>query len=143
MVERLLFEDEISRNKWKSVILMGVIFLFFLVLGAVISQLYNPGLFFVIMIISIIISLLYIVLSYYNSDKIALASVSAKPASSSEHRMLLHAVESMSLASGLPMPRVYVMQGEQINAFASGRDPQHAVICVTTGALQKLNKREL
>jgi heat shock protein HtpX len=49
----------------------------------------------------------------------------------------------MSIASGLPMPKVYVMESEQINAFASGRNPQNAVICVTTGALEKLNKQEL
>ena len=95
------------------------------------------------MIMSIIISLAYILISYYNSDKIALASVRARPASKTEHRMLYHAVESMSLASGLPMPKVYIMQSDQINAFASGRDPNHAVICVTTGTLEKLNKQEL
>ena len=72
-----------------------------------------------------------------------MASVNAKPASHTEHRMLFHAVESMALASGLPMPRVYVMNSEQINAFASGRDPKNAVICVTVGALKKLSKQEL
>lgn len=143
MPERLSFEDEISRNKWKSAVLMGIIFIFFLILGAIISQIYNPGAFFLIMILSIIFSLLYIVISYYNADKIALASVNAKPASRTEHRAFYNAVENMALASGLPMPRAYVMEGEQINAFASGRNPEHAVICVTTGALQKLNKQEL
>jgi heat shock protein HtpX len=146
MAERLSFEDEIRKNKIKSTLLMGVIIIFFIILGYVIALVLDPGYqgyFFVIMVISIIFSLGYTLISYYNSDKIALASVNAKPASKTEHRQLYHSVESMSLASGLPMPKVYVMQSEQINAFASGRNPQHAIICITTGALEKLNKQEL
>ena len=97
------------------------------------------------MIIAIIFSLSYTLISYYNSDKIALSSVKAKPASRTnpDHRMLFNAAENMSLASGLPMPKLYVMQSDEINAFASGRDPKHAVICVTSGTLKKLNKQEL
>ena len=85
----------------------------------------------------------YILISYYNSDKIAIASVRASPASRTHHKGFYDTVENMSIASGLPMPRLYVMPSSQINAFASGRDPHHAVICVTTGALEKLNKQEL
>lgn len=143
MAERLSFHDEIRRNKLKSFFLIVVIFVFFIILGAVISLALDPSYFFFIMIIATIFSLSYVLISYYNSDKIALASVRAKPASRTEHRMLFHAAESMSLASGLPMPKLYVMESEQINAFASGRDPQHAVLCFTTGALNKLNKEEL
>ena len=142
-VERLSFHDEIKRNKMKSIILMIIIFIFFLILGSLIALILSPSSFFVILILAIILSLIYISASYFNSDKIALASVRAKPASRTEHRMLFHAVESMSLASGLPMPKVYVMESEQINAFASGRNPNNAVICVTTGTLKKLNKQEL
>ncbi len=141
--QRLSFEDEISRNKIKSFLLIFVIFIFFLVLGYVISMALDPSYFFFIMIISVIFSLLYILISYYNSDKIALASVRARPASPVQDRMLIHAVENMSLASGLPMPRVYVMDSAEINAFASGRNPNNAVICVTTGVIEKLNKQEL
>lgn len=140
---RISFHDEIQRNKLKSFFLIVVILAFFILLGYLISQVLDPSYFFIIMIFAIIFSLLYVVISYYNSHNIALASVNAQPANQSEHRMLFHAVESMSLASGLPMPKVYVMNSEQINAFASGRDPEHAVICFTTGALHKLNKQEL
>ena len=143
MAERLNFEDQISRNKLKSFFLIIVIFVFFLVLGFVISFVLDPGYFFIIMIFSVIFSLSYILISYYNSHKIALASVRARQASKTEHRMLYHAVENMSIASGLPMPKVYVMDSPQINAFASGRNPENAVICVTTGCLEKLNKHEL
>lgn len=143
MAERISFHDEIRRNKIKSFVMIVVIFVFFIVLGAVISLALDPGYFFIIMILAIIFSLLYTLISYYNSDKIALASVGARDASRTEHRMFFHAAESMAISSGLPMPRLFVMNGVQINAFASGRDPEHAVICVTTGALEKLNKQEL
>jgi heat shock protein HtpX len=140
---RLSFEDEITRNKIKSFLLVIAVLIFIPVLGYCISLAIDPGYFFFIMIVSIIFSISYVLISYYNSDKIALASVRARPASSTEHRELFNAVENMSLASGLPMPRVYVMDSPEINAFASGRNPQKAVICVTTGALDKLNKQEL
>ncbi|MDO8508116.1 MAG: M48 family metallopeptidase [Nanoarchaeota archaeon] len=143
MTERLSFHEEIQKNKLKSIFLIVIIFIFFIGLGYIIAKVMDTSYFFLIMIIAIIFSLGYVLLSYYNSDKIALLSVNAKPASQTEHRALFHAVESMSLASGLPMPKVYIMNSEQINAFASGRDPQHAVICVTTGMLNKLNKQEL
>lgn len=143
MAERISFRDEINKNKAKSFLLMAIIILILIAIGYVISMLFDPSYFFVIMIISIIISLSYTLYSYYNADKIALASVKAKPASSIHHKELLRAVENMSLASGLPMPKVYVMHSPQINAFASGRNPRNAVICVTTGALEKLNKQEL
>lgn len=143
MVQRISFQDEIRANKFKSFLLIIGIVIVFVILGAVIGLAMGPDYFFLIMIISIIFSVGYVLISYYNSDKIAIASVNAKPASRTEHRALYHAAESMSLASGLPMPKLYVMQSEQINAFASGRDPKNAVMCFTTGALQKLDKREL
>lgn len=143
MKEKISFEDQITKNKVKSVILMAIIVVFFIVLGYAISFVLDPSYFFIIMIFSIIFSLVYTWTSYYFSDKIALASVHAQPASPTTHRQLLHSVENMAIASGLPAPKVYVMQSEQINAFASGRNPQNAVICVTSGSLQKLNKQEL
>jgi len=114
-----------------------------IVIGYIISLAVDPSYFFIIMILSIIISLSYTLISYYNADKIALASVKAVPASSTHHRQFISAAENMSLASGLPIPKLYVMQSEQINAFASGRNPKNAIVCVTTGALEKLNKQEL
>lgn len=82
-------------------------------------------------------------MGYYNSDKIAIASVRAKPASRTAHRAFFDAAENMAMASGLPTPKLYIMDSSEINAFASGRDPHHAVICVTTGALERLTKQEL
>lgn len=143
MPERLSFEDQIARNKMKSAALIAIIIVFFIAIGYVIALVLDPSYFFIIMSISIIFSLGYTLISYYNSDKIAIASARAFPASPTSHRMFFHAAENMSIASGLPMPRLFVMNSPEINAFASGRDPKHAVICVTTGALEKLNKQEL
>ncbi len=142
-MERISFEDQISRNKWKSFFLLAAIFFVFVLFGYVISFAFNPGYFFIVMAVSIVFSLSYILISYYNSDKIAIASVNAKKASRTEHKMFYDIVEGLTIASGIPMPKLYVMESKQINAFASGRNPKNAVICVTTGALEKLEKKEL
>ncbi|MAG79233.1 zinc metalloprotease HtpX [Candidatus Pacearchaeota archaeon] len=142
-MERVDFRDQISNNKLRSYFLMAIIFVVFVLFGYVISFAFDPGFFFIIMIISIIFSLSYLLISYYNSDKIAVASVGAKLASREKHKQYYNLVEGLTIASGMPMPKLYVMESFQINAFASGRDPNNAVICVTTGALEKLEKREL
>ncbi len=142
-MERIYFQDQISRNKLKSFFLMFIIFIIIIVLGYVISQAFDPSYFFFIMIIAIIFSISYILITYYNSDKIALASVGAKKANKLEHKKYYDAVEGLIIAGGLPMPKLYIMPSEQINAFASGRNPQNAVICITEGALHKLDKNEI
>lgn len=143
MQQRINFRDEISRNKWKSFFLIVIIFAVFVLFGYVISLAFHPGFFFMIMIISIIFSLSYILITYYNSGKIAVASVRAVKASKAHYKQYHDLVEGLTIASGLPMPELYVMHSPQINAFASGRNPENAVICVTDGALEKLDKREL
>ena len=142
-MERINFQDQISGNNWKSFFLISIIFVVFVLFGYVISFAFAPGYFFVIMIISIIFSLSYILFSYYNSGKIAIASVGAKEASRQNHKEYYNLIEGLTIASGLPMPKIYIMNSPQINAFASGRNPENAVVCVTTGALEKLDKKEL
>jgi heat shock protein HtpX len=139
---RISFYDQISKNKWSSFFLILIIVIILFALIFVIGLAFQLDIFF-ILIIAIIITLIYVWVSYYNSDKIALASVRAKPADERIHKNFYDAVEGLTLASGLPMPKLYVMEDKNINAFASGRDPKHSVICVTTGALEKLNKQEL
>jgi heat shock protein HtpX len=143
MKDRVSFHAKIAHNQWVSFFLIVIVFAVLLVLGAVIGLALGPDYFFIVMVITIIITLIYTVGGYYNSDKIALASVNAKPASPQEYRQYHNIVEGLCLASGMPKPKLYVMESNQINAFASGRDPEHSVICVTTGALEKLNKQEL
>lgn len=141
--KRVDFRDQIAKNKWKSYFLLTIIFIVFVLLGYVISFAFDPGYFFIIMIISIVFSLSYILFSYYNSSKIAIASVKAKKASREKYKQYYDIVEALTIASGIPMPKLYIMNSPQINAFASGRNPENAVICVTTGALEKLDKKEL
>ncbi|VVB84112.1 Protease HtpX [uncultured archaeon] len=141
--KRIDFRDQIAKNKVKSFLLMSVVFAVFIALGYFISYAFAPGLFFSIMILSIIFSISYLLISYYNSDKIALMSVGAKEARRENYKQYYDIVEGLTIASGLPMPKLYIMPSNQINAFASGRNPSHAVVCVTEGALEKLDKREL
>lgn len=142
-LHKIDFRDQITKNKWKSYFLLITIFLVFVLFGYVISFAFDPGFFFIIMIISIIFSLSYILITYYNSDKIAIASVKAKKASKEHHKQYYDLVEALTIASGIPMPKLYVMHSPNINAFASGRNPENAVICVTTGMLEKLDKKEI
>jgi len=122
---------------------MVTVFVVLVLFGYVISFAFEPGFFFIIMIISIVFSIGYIWISFYNSDKIAVASVGARKASREKYPDFYRLVEGLTIASGLPMPKLYVMESSQINAFASGRNPENAVVCVTTGALDKLERREL
>ncbi|MCR4327520.1 MAG: M48 family metallopeptidase [Nanoarchaeota archaeon] len=142
-MERIDFRDQISRNKRNSVFLLISISIVIVLLGYVISLAFDPGYFFVIMILAIIVSLLYTWIGYYNSDKMAISAVQAKLADKIKHRDLYRLVEGLTIASGIPMPRIYIMESPSINAFASGRNPKNAVICVTTGILEKLERREL
>lgn len=139
---RTSFYEQISRNKWNSILLILIIFAFFVFLGWAISKAFEPGYFFIIMAMSIFISMIYILATYYNCDKIAVWSVGAKPADA-RYRHQQNIMEGLAIAAGIPAPKLYIMKNEQINAFASGRDPKHAVICLTTGSIEKLKENEL
>lgn len=81
--------------------------------------------------------------SYWWSDKIVLAMSGAKPVTHDSGREIYHIVENLCITAGLPAPKIYIIEDSAPNAFATGRDPEHAVICVTTGIIQKLEKAEL
>ncbi len=125
------------RRTW----LMFVVF--FLVLGALgyaISAYYGDPSF---LVFAIIFSVVYSFISYYGSAKIALLLSRAVPIEKQDNPMLYNLVENLTIADGLPMPKLYVTPEMQINAFATGRDAEHAAVAVTAGALQRLNKDEL
>ena len=140
---RISFYEDIRKNKIESFFLIGIVLVVLIALAYTIGFVVGGDLFWIILIFGTIISLIYVVGGYYKSAELAIMSVNAKPADQISHRQFHNLVEGLCLASGLPKPRLYVMNNPQINAFASGRDPKHAVICVTTGALEKLNKQEL
>ncbi len=143
MKKSIDFRDQISRNKRNSIFLILMVGIIVIILGLAISMAFSQEYFFIIMIIAIIISVGYTWFSFYNSHKIAIKSVKAKKADKHKYRDYYRLVESLTVASSLPMPKLYIMESDSINAFASGRDPKNAVICVTTGALENLERREL
>jgi len=81
--------------------------------------------------------------SYYFSDKMVLSISAAKEIKKIDHPQLFRSVENLSIAAGLPMPRVYIINDSAPNAFATGRDPQHSAVAFTSGILDKLNKQEI
>ncbi len=92
---------------------------------------------------ALIISGIMSLTSYYYSDRIVLGISMAKPANKKEHFNFYTATENLCMAAGIPLPKLYVIKDSAPNAFATGRDPDHAVVCATTGLLQKLNRTEL
>ncbi len=136
-----MFED-ITRNKIKSGF---IVFCFFSIITLII---YYICMYFDLGIYSIIIAVIFSILStwssYYFSDKIVLRLNNARPATKEEYQQLVNILESLIVSSGVQyMPKLYVVEDKQPNAFATGRDPEHSVICVTTGLLQKLDYYEL
>ena len=131
---------EQSKNTRKTWFLMTMFLVIIILLGYFISYYYNNP---AILYIAIIFSLLMNVASYWWSDKIVLTMSGAKEAKHDEYTDLYHIVENLSITAGLPMPKVYIMNEVAPNAFATGRNKEHAVVAVTTGLLKILNKSEL
>tara|TARA_Y100000310_G_scaffold103640_1_gene102034 strand:+ start:6503 stop:7393 length:891 start_codon:yes stop_codon:yes gene_type:complete len=129
-----------GKNIAKTWALMVGFLIFVIAFGWVMAEAYgNP----IILYFAISIALIMNVISYWRSDKIALALVSARPASREEHFHLYTTVENLAITAGLPKPKVYIINDSAPNAFATGRDPEHGVVAVTTGLLSILDKGEL
>lgn len=96
-----------------------------------------------ILLISTVFSIGTSITSYWFSDKIVLAATKANPVSKEKEAELYRIVENLSITAGLPMPKIYVIEEGQPNAFATGRNPENSVVAVTRGLLQKLNRTEL
>lgn len=131
-----------KKNKIESGVIIGI---FILVITLIIYYICNA---LDLGSLSIVIALIFSIASawgsYYYSDKIVLVSCKARPATKEEDQKLVNILDALMVTSGLPCkPRLYVVEDAQPNAFATGRNPQNAVICVTTGLLEKLNYYEL
>ena len=131
-----------KKNKIESGVIIGI---FILVITLIIYYICNA---LDLGSISIVIALIFSIASawgsYYYSDKIVLVSCKARPATKEEDQKLVNILDALMVTSGLPCkPRLYVVEDTQPNAFATGRNPQNAVICVTTGLLEKLDYYEL
>jgi len=133
--------EQIASNKRRSallIILFGV-----LVAAVVVAINYLTGGGVVGFVIAAVVAIGLSFASYYNSDKVALRMSHAKPADEREYARYHNLVEGLCIASGLPKPRLYIIEDDAPNAFATGRNPQHAAIAVTTGLLEKMNRVEL
>ncbi len=129
--------DSNARKTW---FLMSIFFIVIIAVGWVFSYtMETPGILYIAVFFSIVSSFV----SYWWSDKIVLAMSSAREVDHDSARELYHLVENLCITAGLPVPRIYIIEDTAPNAFATGRDPKHAVIAVTTGLLQKLEKVEL
>jgi heat shock protein HtpX len=134
-----------DKNKRDSYLLILFFFIALIVIAWLIGELFAPELSVVLVIFALLYSSFDALISYFFGDKIVLASVGARKANpeNPKEKMLINVVEELSLAAGVKTPQVYVMPGKDINAFATGRDPEHSSICVTEGALENLNRTEL
>ncbi len=127
-------------NARKTFLLMACFLAFVIGLGFLFAQvLHNASILYGAVVLSIVMN----IIAYWYSDKIALGLAGAKELSRTQHIELFRIIENLTITAGLPMPRVYIIPGMQINAFATGRDAKHAAIAVTAGTLQKLEKNEL
>jgi len=131
---------EQTKNVTKTWLLMSVFFAVVIGFGWFFSFYYgNPNILYFFIIFSILMNFF----SYWFSDKIVLTLAGAKEAKREEYFDLYTSVENLSITAGLPMPKVYVINDPAPNAFATGRDKNHAVVCATTGLLAILDKTEL
>jgi len=130
-------QDTNIRKTW---FLMLVFVLVIIGIGWSFSYIYNNQL---ILYIAVIFSVGMNIVSYWYSDKIVLKMSGALPANKNEHRDIWNIVENLSITAGLPMPKLYIINDQAPNAFATGRNKEHSAVAVTTGLLGILNKTEL
>ena len=129
-----------ASNIRKTWLLISLFLILIIAIGWVVSLAFrNPAILYVAVGFSLIMN----ILAYWYSDKIALSIARAKPVQRRDLPELYNIVENLSITAGLPLPRLYIINEPQINAFATGRNPKNPAMAVTTGALQKLNRTEL
>lgn len=129
--------DKNVRLTW---IYLAGFFVFVIGVAWVFAQVYQSS---TILYVAVIFAVLMNFLSYWFSDKIVLAMSDAKEVTRNEGKEIYRLVENLCITAGLPLPKIYIINDSAPNAFATGRDPEHGVIAITTGLLDKLEKREL
>jgi len=145
MAKKLLVEDHIRRNKRLTIVVCTFMALLFFGVIFAIAYILFAGNILIGLLFGLPIAIVYVLITYSFSVQTVLSAAKARPANPNirEEKLLINRVEEMSIAAGLPMPKVYVQESEYINAFATGKKPEKSVICVTTGSLRKLNQEEL
>jgi len=133
--------EQIARNKRRTFLMLAAFVVLIAAVAVALGVLMKAGVAIVPIAIAIAIAMAWT--SYFASDKIALAASRAKPADGPEYARYHNLVEGLCIAAGLPKPRLYVVEDPAPNAFATGRNPKHAAIAVTTGLLETMNRVEL
>ena len=136
--------EQMSGNRRKSIALCAFFILLIFILALLFEEI-TPGARMIALPLALVFATIGPIVSYYNSDKIILRMSQARRADVEEnsHPYLKNTVEGLAIAAGIPKPALYIIDDTAPNAFATGRNPEHGVIAVTTGLLEKLNRREL
>ena len=137
--------DQINKNRISSMLLILIVAAVFFGIIYVIIQLFTAGASIGLLAFAGIFIIIYTVATYSYGDKVVLAATGAKEVKDDDrgYMHLINAVDGLSIAGGIPKPKIYVINSDEINAFATGRDPKHASIAVTRGALENLDRDEL
>ena len=133
--------EQIAANKRKTVVLVAAAILLLGAVGYVIGLLYASGP--VGLVGAVALAIVMSLVSYFSGDRIVLASTRARPVTPQEQPRLHNIVEGLSIAAGIPKPKVYVIPERALNAFATGRDPKHSSVAVTEGLLEAMDRIEL
>ena len=140
----MLVEDHIRKNKRDTVIVCTLMVLLLLSVISAFGYILFGNI-YIALIFGVPIALVYVGITYSFSVQTVLSAAKARPANPQirEEKLFIYKVEEMAIAAGLPTPKTYVQESDNINAFATGKKPEKSVICATTGALRKLDKDEL
>jgi heat shock protein HtpX len=139
------FRDRVAVNRRNSLLLIAIFLAFIAVFGYVIGYAWigDPVSALFGLVLAFVVGTISGLVSYYAGDRMVLAASRAREVTHDEAPQLFNVVEEMAIAGGLPMPKVYIIEDSAPNAFATGRDPEHASVAVTSGLLEKLNRDEL
>ena len=131
------YETSNIRKTW---IIMILFFVFIILISWLFSYVFGNTL---ILYIGVAFALLMNIFSYWNSDKMVIKMSGAKPMDKNTHKEVYNLVENLTIATGLPMPKLYIINDPAPNAFATGRNPEHSAVAVTSGLLERLDRAEL
>lgn len=134
--------NQIDSNKRKTAVLIAIFFVFVMAVAWGISIIYGYDA-YTLVGLALVFSLISSVFSYYNSDKIALRSTKAQHITKKDNPYVMRMVENLCITAGMPMPKVHIINSPALNAFATGRDPEHASIAITSGLIEALENEEL
>ena len=140
----VMLDEQIARNKRRTATLFVVVFLVVVALVMAVAYVFL-GSILVTGVLALVIGGIYLLVASSSGTAAILKSARARPANPQvrEEKLLLYKVEELALAAQIPVPKVYVQEDDDINAFATGKDPEHGIVCVTTTALRELDAEEL